>query len=105
MGTSKENLDTAEKLILFQGISLIQDGLQFLEWTDIPNTLSYDALELLKGRFRFFKDCVLDGDDCYHLIIDRMQEHHKNIKYDYELNKKIQKQLEELRERILKSRK
>ena len=98
MKTSDPHLDNAQKLMLLQGISLIQDGLQFIEWAeDMPNELSYDLFEIVRERFQLFQECVLKGEHD-NLIIDRVKTHMENVKHGYELNQQIQKQLKELRE-------
>jgi cell shape-determining protein MreC len=94
------NTDTVQKLMLLQGISLIHDGLQFIEWAEnMPNELSYDLFEILRERFRLFQECVLKGEHD-HLIIDRVKKHLENVKHAQELNEQIQQQLKQLREQI-----
>ena len=71
---SRYNLDTANKLMLLQGISLIENGLQFLEWmTDVANENSHDALKILRDRFQFFKDFTLEDGECDCFVIDRVK--------------------------------
>ena len=41
MKSAEKNLDNAQKLMLLQGISLIHDGLQFINWSEIPNEQAY----------------------------------------------------------------
>ena len=92
------NMDMAQRLMLLQGISLIHDGIQFIEWAEkMPNELSYDFFMILTDRFEMFRESVLDGSTD-HLIIDRIKNHLGNVKQGYELNQKIQQQLKELRE-------
>ena len=84
--------------MLLQGISLINDGLQFIEWAEnMPNELSYDLFEILRERFQLFQECVLKGDQD-HLLIDRAKKHLENVRYGEELNEQIKEQLKKLRE-------
>ena len=97
----KENLDLGQKLMLLQGISLIQDGLQFIEWVeDMPNELAHDVLSILRERFQLLQECVLDGS-ADHLLIDRIKTRMENIQYGHELNQKIQEQLQQLRSVVI----
>lgn len=97
------NLDTADRLMLLQGIRLIEDGLHFLEWMkDVPNENSYDGLNILKDRFEFFKECALQENNCNMLILDKAKQEIKNI--DTALIKEkdnIGKLLDNLRTQIL----
>ena len=96
-----KNLDKAQKLMLLQGISLIHDGIQFIEWSEkMPNELSYDFFMILIDRFEMFQESVLDGS-MDNLIIDRIKKRMDNVKHGYELNREIQKQLQELREIVI----
>ena len=98
MNTQDQNMDMAQKMMLLQGITLINDGLQFIEWAeDMPSDLSYDLIEIVRERFKVFQKCVLNGEQDY-LIIDRVKKHMENVKHGYKLNQQIQKQLKELRE-------
>lgn len=97
---NERNLDTAQKLMLIQGIDLINDGLQFIAWAEgFPNELAFDLYDLLIECAIWFQACVLNGEHD-NLIIDRAKKHMKNIKHCQELNEKIQKQLQELREQV-----
>ena len=89
--------------MLLQGISLIHDGLQFINWTDMPNELSHDFLIILRNRFQLFQEAVLDGS-ADHLMIDKLKDRMENVKYGYDLNREIQKQLQELRESAIETR-
>ena len=102
MKSKKSNLDNAQRLMLVQGVRLIQNGIQFIKWTDLPDEISFEALELLKYRFAYFKDCVLYDGKYYQLIIDRMQQDNRNIKFNLELEKQLHQQLEELQEIVSK---
>ena len=97
MNSQEKNLDKAQKLMLLQGIGLIHDGLQFINWSEIPNEQAYDAFTILMDRFHYFQDCILDGSTD-HLMIDKIRDRIGDVKYGYELNQEIQKQLEELRD-------
>lgn len=97
MKSEEKNLDKAQKLMLLQGISLIHDSLQFINWSEIPNEQSYDAFTILMDRFHYFQDCILDGSTD-HLMIDKIRDRIGDVKYGYELNQEIQKQLEQLRD-------
>ena len=97
MKPEQKNIDNAQKLMLLQGISLIHDGLQFIEWAeDMPNELSYDFLMILRDRFQMFRESVLDGS-MDNLIIDRIKDRMEDVRHSYELNREIQNQLEQLR--------
>jgi len=96
MKSEKENLDLGQKLMLVQGISLIQDGLQFINWTEMPNEASYDVLNILRERFQLFRECVLEGDED-HLVIDKMRDHSENTRYSDEISRGIYDQLVEPR--------
>ena len=100
MKSTQKNLDQAQKLMLLQGISLIHDGLQFINWTDMPNELSHDFLIILRDRFQLFQEAVLDGS-ADHLLIDKLKDRMENVKYGYDLNLEIQQQLGELREIVI----
>ncbi|MCB0374919.1 MAG: hypothetical protein KDD04_03275 [Sinomicrobium sp.] len=94
----QKNLDTTQKLMLLQGITLIHDGLQFIEWAEkMPNELAYDFFMILTDRFQMFRESVLDGS-MDNLIIDRIKNRTEDLKHGYALNRKIQEQLNELRE-------
>ena len=95
---SRKDLSKENQLMLLQGISLIENGFQFLEWMDdIANENSSDALMILRNRFRYYKECVFDEAECDYLLIDRITSSIKNVQNGYELNLKIQKELKELR--------
>lgn len=100
MKSTQKNIDQAQKLMLLQGISLIQDGLQFINWAAMPNELSHDFLLILRDRFQLFREAVLDGSTD-HLMIDKLKDRMENITYGYEHNLEIQKQLQELREMVI----
>ena len=100
MISEEKNLDKAQQLMLLQGISLIHDGLQFVNWSEIPNEQSYDAFMILMDRFHYFQDCILDGS-ADHMMIDKLRDRMGNVRYGYELNQEIQKQLEELRDIVM----
>lgn len=94
------NIDVAQRLMLLQGVSLIQDGLQFINWADMPNELSHDFLSILRDRFQLFREAVLDGSTD-HLMIDKLKDRMGHISYGYEHHQEIQKQLQELREVVI----
>lgn len=99
------DFNTATKLLLLQGISLIENGLQFLEHVDrYPNENSYDMLNILRDRFDSFKMFAMDENECDFLIINRVKETLRNVQYGYKLNQKIQNELEELRSVIWKEK-
>lgn len=99
----KYNLDNAQNLMLFQGISLIDDGLRFLEWCgSMPNDEVQDLFDILRSRFEIFKDYALDNDKSRHLFFSRAKksiEDTSNVTLGWktELLKKIQKTEDELR--------
>ena len=95
---SRNSLDTGNKLMLLQGISLIENGMQFLEWmSDNANENSRDALSILRNRFQYFKECTLDDGTCDYLFIDRANKNLNNVQYGYILNEKLKKELKQLR--------
>lgn len=95
-------LSTVENLMLTQGISLIQNGLQFIEWAEeTPNENSYDSLNILKDRFDLFKDDVLSESQCDHFMIDRAIDTVKNVRSGFMHTNKIQENLRELRAKVL----
>lgn len=101
MKPEEKNLDKAQKLMLLQGIGLIHDGIQFIEWAEkMPNELSYDFFMVLKDRFDMFRECVLDGS-ADHLLIDRVKDGLEDVKHNYELNRQLQEQLKKLREIVM----
>lgn len=105
MSYKKYNSDIATKLMLVQGISLIEDGMQFLEWAGkLPNENSWDALSILRDRFTFFKDCVFEENNCDNLIIDRISNKTDYVQYCYELQSKIKNELQELKIQAIKER-
>lgn len=91
-------LDTSNKLLLLQGISLIEDGMQFLEWQECYlNSCSYDAFSVLRNRFEYFKECTFEDTKSGHLVIDRVRTKMNNLGYGYELVNKIKDELNDLR--------
>lgn len=97
----EKNLDKAQKLMLLQGISLIHDGIKFIEWAEkMPNELSYDFFMILTDRFQMFRESVLDGS-MDNLIIDRIKNRMEDVKHGYELNQQVQEQLKELRKYVM----
>lgn len=104
MNSKHENLDAIEKLMLVQGISLINDGLDFIGWVEgFPNDLSYELYDLLFERFKAFQQCVLDGATD-HLVIDRASKHLENVIYCRDFSKKVHKQMMELQEQVVRIR-
>ncbi|QTD37048.1 hypothetical protein JL193_13095 [Polaribacter batillariae] len=98
---SKDNLDTENKLMLLQGITLIQNGLQFLEWMlDFENENSFDALTILRNRFQFFRECALAGKKCGLIFIDRANDSLENVEHSFRLNEKVKNELKELRNAV-----
>ncbi len=97
--TYLRELNNSNRLMLIQGIELIQNGLQFIEWTDgVLSPNAYDGLTILRNRFDFFKDYVFEETDVNHLVIDRAKENIKNVWFGFEGKKNIHKLLKELRE-------
>ncbi len=87
MGNYK--LEVTQRLMLVQGISLIEDGLTFLEWCGLmPNECSFDTLNILRDRFECFKDFALDETECNYLFVDKSKRGLENVKGFYEGNKK-----------------
>lgn len=101
MRAEKENLDLGQKLMLLQGVNLIQDGMQFFNWIDMPSETAFDALNILRDRFQLFQETVTMDAQYDHLVIDRMRDQAENIKYGNELNRKIKAELEELRKLVV----
>ena len=101
MDLERENLNTAQKLMLVQGIGLINDGLQFVEWAQgFPNSLSFELYDLLIEITASFQACILNGEHD-NLIVNRAKKHLQNVKNCQELNEKIQTQLKELRKQVV----
>ncbi len=97
--TYLRELNNSNRLMLIQGIELIQNGLQFIEWTDgVLSPNAYDGLTILRNRFDFFKDYVFEETDVNHLAIDRAKESVSNVWFGLEGKKNIHKLLKELRE-------
>ncbi len=94
---SYTKLDTANKLMLLQGISLIEDGIRFLQWADTPNENSFDMLGVLRNRFETFKEFALDNGECDKIFIDKAQVSLNNVRYGQELNEKIKSELQTLK--------
>ncbi len=91
-------LDTPNKLLLIQGIDLIDNGLQMIEWVSgVLSPNAYDSLTILRDRAFYFKDCVFDEIDGSHLIIDRAKKHVESTARGLQEKKTILKLLEELR--------
>ncbi len=96
--TYLRELNNSNRLMLIQGIELIQNGLQFIEWTDgVLSPNAYDGLTILRNRFDFFKDYVFEGTNINHLAIDRASESIKNVWFGLDGKKNIDKLLKELR--------
>ncbi len=92
-----KSLETGNQLLLLQGLALIEDGLQFIDYSwDLPNEYAEDAKLVLRNRFVIFKDCVRSGEyDGF--IIDKIQEQLKNVTLGGENHKSINDKLSELR--------
>jgi len=89
MNPEQKNMNKAQKLMLLQGVSLIHDGIQFIEWAEkMPNEQSYDFFMILTDRFQMFRESVLDGSTDY-LLIDRINNRIEDVKHGYELNQQI----------------
>ena len=100
MNTEHE-MSTADKLLMLQGINLMQDGIQFLDWmSDYKDMNTVDALSILKDRFEYFKESALEDGSHDHLIIDRMKGLSKNIQYGYKSRAIIDERLNELRKLV-----
>ncbi len=96
---NQKELSTVNKLMLLQGISLIENGLQFLDWLNkYPNENYLDSLSILRDRFQFFKYSALEDENLDSLFIDRSKTTIENVNNGYELRKEIENQLKKLRE-------
>lgn len=96
--SEKNEMSTANKLLMLQGISLIQDGIQFLNWmNEYKDTNTVDALTILRDRFIYFKECALEDGRHDHLVIDKMKDHSQNIQFGYEAKKDLDARLKQLR--------
>lgn len=101
----ENSLEFAEKLILFQGISLIQDGLQFFSWIEMPDEVSQDMLTILTDRFSFFRTCVLEEREIDHLVLNRVYENYSNVaKTEDKFRQEIQDKLSEVRSLMINRR-
>ena len=95
---AEHEMSTANKLLMLQGINLIQDGLQFLEWmNDYKDVNTVDALSILRDRFVFFKETALDDGSHDHLMVDRMKGLSKNVQFGHKVRVDIDERLNELR--------
>ncbi len=93
-----EKMNVANRLLLVQGISLIENGLQFFEWLDdYPNGATYDALTILRDRVAFFKECLFDDVNCDTLFIGRIGKTLENLQYGYKTKQEIDELLTKLR--------
>ncbi len=104
MKSDNFDLSNAQKLMLVQGISLIEDGLQFLNWVNMmPNEVSFDLLTILRDRFEAFKDYALEEKSVGHLFIDRAKTATKNVDAFEEkgMQRRILEQLGKYREEIV----
>ncbi len=74
-------IDTANKLLMIQGIDLIQNGINCIEWmnANFPNENTRDAFDMVRNRFQFLRECAFEDGTCDHLIIDKMKNHSKNV--------------------------
>ncbi|MCM4170067.1 hypothetical protein DHD32_01135 [Arenibacter sp. TNZ] len=96
--SKQHEMSTANKLLMIQGISLMQDGMQFLEWMDdYKDTNTIDALTILRDRFAYFRECAFTDGAHDHLVIDKMKGLSKNIQLGYTTKADIDKRLNELR--------
>lgn len=96
--SKQDEMSTANQLLMIQGISLIQDGMQFLEWmNDYKDTNTVDALTILRDRFEYFKDCAFTDGSHDHLVIDKMKGLSKNIQLGYTDKADVDKKLNDLR--------
>ncbi|GGW37285.1 hypothetical protein [Arenibacter certesii] len=94
----KNEMNNANKLLMIQGVHLIQNGIEFLDWMpDHKDANTYDALSILKDRFQHFMECAFKDGIHDHLIIDRMTGMSGNIQNGYEVRNEINKRLEGLR--------
>lgn len=95
-------MKTENQLMLLQGISLIENGLTFLEFmNDIPNENTFDAMTILKDRFQYFRECALNEGECDLFLVRRMHEINGNVINDHERTKDIAERLNTLRASIL----
>jgi len=102
---SDYRLDTGNRLLLLQAINSIDHGLACLEWIDeLPNENTWDALTILKDRFKYFKECAFDEGECDYLIIDGMKKMSNNIEQEYKSTEKIHAELDNLRKTITENK-
>ncbi len=97
-------LELTQNLMLVQGISLIEDGLTFLEWCGLmPNECSFDTLSILRDRFECFKSFALDETECNYLFVDRVKNSLENVKgfYEDEKKKDLLEQLKKYRAEVV----
>lgn len=101
--SEKSKSEIVDRLLLLQGIDSIENGLQYIEWLNgmLPDALTEDALKILRDRFQYFKDCALSDGRCDYLIIDKMNDHNDNIQHNFELRKKVKKQLGDYRQAVV----
>ena len=98
-------MKTENQLMLLQGISLIENGLTFLEYmNDMPNENAWDAMTILRDRFKFFKECALNEGECDLFLVRRMHELYDNVINDYERTEDIAERLNALRSSLLQKK-
>tara|TARA_B110001450_G_scaffold255731_1_gene284049 strand:- start:2073 stop:2387 length:315 start_codon:yes stop_codon:yes gene_type:complete len=101
----KTNLETGDKLMLLQGIDLIENGLRFLDWMNkSKNETTADSLMILKDRFRFFKENALNDYNFDLFIISKAKNSIGNIQNNHKQKCKVRKELERLKTEILNKR-
>jgi len=90
-------LDAGHKLLLLQGISLIEDGLEFLEWmSDTPNENAFDMLAILRDRFEVFRDFALADGECDSFLIGKIKKSVGNVQYGLDSKERVKKELDNL---------
>ncbi|MGB5821438.1 MAG: hypothetical protein WBG90_18285 [Saonia sp.] len=100
--SNKHELETGNKLLMLQGINLIYNGLEFLNWmTDIKDMNTLDALTILRDRFHYFRDCAFTDGRHDYLFIDKMKDLAENVQYGYKVRDDIEKRLDELRKIVV----
>jgi len=96
------DLQLANKLLLVQGISLIQDGLSLIEWMEAEvDASTFEALKTLRNSFENFSKRALANQQSDHFFIDRMTAAKENVIHEPKAMDTIAGLLEEVRTQVV----
>lgn len=89
-----DHLDVTERVLILQGLSLIEDGINLIEWMDSKvNENSTDAFTLLKDRFNNLQECVFSGKHFATLAKDNLSNKIDGLPIIEEDKSQIKKQI------------